>query len=111
MIRFPIALWVEAGLVGGVKSAAWRRGCDESQEKADGRSIFGMLGKNAPSLAVCKKGLVMLARVECLCATPSDRVVKVRDRFATGEESVRVGCEAMRCARGRGDGEGCAAQE
>lgn len=39
LIRFPIALWVVPGLVGGVNRAAWSRGCDESQLKADGRSI------------------------------------------------------------------------
>lgn len=46
LIRFPIALCVEAGLEGGVKSEACSRGCDESQEKADGRSILGE--NNAP---------------------------------------------------------------
>lgn len=47
LIRFPIALWVEAGLEGGVKSEAWSRGCDESQEKADGSSILrGAMRRN-----------------------------------------------------------------
>lgn len=46
LIRFPMALWVVAGLVGGVKRAAWSRGCDGSQLKADGRSIVDGCAKD-----------------------------------------------------------------
>lgn len=43
LMRFPIAVWVESwgGLAGGeMKRADWRRGCDGSQERADGSNIF-----------------------------------------------------------------------
>ena len=45
LMRFPIAVWVDSwgGLAGGeMKSADWSRGCDESQESADGMSILMM---------------------------------------------------------------------
>lgn len=76
LIRFPIALWVEAGLEGGVKSAAWSRGCDESQEKADGRSIFWG-ARNAPefSLAGSQISCVVVEGPRIYVRRPSDRGV------------------------------------
>lgn len=93
LIRLPIALCVEAGLVGGVKSEAWSRGCDESQEKADGKSI---LGGYAPRQYASRNYFVLSSTAERLWATPSDRGGTVRNWFATSVEGSV--CGAMRCA-------------
>lgn len=51
LIKLPMVVWVDAGLVGGVNSAAWSRGCDESHEKADGRSMVGRMRRDDLSVA------------------------------------------------------------
>lgn len=73
LMRFPIALWVEAGLEGGVKSEAWSRGCDESQEKADGRSIFGKREQCAAINCQSQVSCVVVKDRECICDTQRSR--------------------------------------
>lgn len=55
LMRFPIAVWVESwgGLEGGeMKRADCSRGCDGSQDSADGSSIFD----GARSVVISRNG-------------------------------------------------------
>lgn len=57
LMRFPMAVWVESwgGLEGGeMKRADCSRGCDGSQERADGSNIFD----DAPSPISNRSGWV-----------------------------------------------------
>ena len=86
-MRFPIAVWVESwgGLAGGeMKRADCSRGCDGSQERADGSNIFD----DAPSLVMGRSGWISFWEAAIAAATANNRAADSRDWFATGCDRV-----------------------
>lgn len=85
-----------------MKRADCSRGCDGSQERADGSNIFN----DARSLVMGRNGWVSNLRAGVVAATANSRVANKCDWFATGCDRVnKTTTERMRrgqqaCAAG-----------